>query len=245
MRLKVAILIPSYKRLKVLEHTLCSLFFNSQMDAKNNYEVGVFLGLNKAREEDIKIAHSFVEIASACNIFYAFVPYSDNIGKALALNDLFDKYSSRYDYIVTMDNDMVIKKPWLHLINVALKKDFELTGFASTTFWAHLPKREECPFEEVDKYKFYQPYNGIAGGMMLFPRRTLEKHKWTNKGGVYGFDDAQMCLDVNNKGVLYDERDWLDHDPLSCSTPELKYYHDRKQHFFNQGQYILQKGWDS
>ena len=239
----VAILIPSYKRPEVLKLTLQNLFSNTILDASLNYKVGVYIALNSYTQEEVEIVTSFTESAQQCNVSYGWITYPDNRGKAAALNDLFSRFSGGYDYIVTMDNDMVIKMPWMHLIDIAEKTDFQLMGFGSSIFWAHQPSRELCngyPLEGCTVYSMDQ----IAGGMMLFPRETLEKYKWTNKGGVYGFDDAQMCLDVSKKFVLNWPCDWLDHDPMSSSSPDLKRYHDRKQHFFSKGQYILQKGWD-
>jgi len=247
LSLKIAILIPSYKRPQVLKETLYNVLQNSMPESHLGTEVGLYVALNESSPEDMSVITSMVEPALQCNVKYAWVSYSENRGKAVALNDLFNKFAGGYDYIVTMDNDMVVKLPWLHLIDVATRTDFELMGFGSSTFWAHQPRREllgDKFYTLMDMYHIYR-LDQIAGGMMLFPRQTLEKHKWTNKGGVYGFDDAQMCLDVNKKFVMFWDQDWLDHDPLGTSASDLKQYHDRKQHFFNNGQYILQKGWDS
>jgi hypothetical protein len=214
------------------------------VDATLSYKIGVYVGINAARPVDVEVATELQESFNQANIDFKWEAYTDNIGKAGALNDLYDKYSEGRDYIITMDNDMVFKMPWMHLIRVAQKIDFELMGFGSSTFWAHQPVREECDSYPMGEHRIYN-MSQIAGGMLLFPRETLEKHKWTNKGGVYGFDDAQMCLDVAKKFVIFWGENWLHHDPLGDSNPDLKQYHDRKQHYFSQGQYILPKGWDT
>lgn len=249
MTIKVAVLIPSYKRPEVLRKTIASLISWTSIDtmlAPILFEVGLFVAVNEYTQEDMEVITSFIKPALDAKIKYAWVTYTENKGKAAALNDLFDKFSDGYDYIITMDNDMVIKNTWLHLVDAASRTALELVGFGSSTFWAHQPRRELLEgkyFTLMDTYNIYN-IDQIAGGMLLFPRKTLEEHKWTNKGGVYGFDDAQMCLDVKKKGVIHWPQDWLDHDPLGSSTPGLKYYHDRKQQFFDKGQYILPEGWD-
>jgi glycosyltransferase involved in cell wall biosynthesis len=239
----VAILIPSYKRTEVLKKTLEGLFENTRVDPNDPIQIGIFVALNYVSSDDLHTVASFYSTSKKLGFSYDCIGYPDNIGKAAALNDLFIKFSGDYEYIVTMDNDMVIKLPWLHLLSTASKLDFQLIGFGSNTFWYHIPSREMSSGYPLDSCEVYS-LSEIAGGMMLFPRKTLEDNRWTNKGGVYGFDDAQMCLDVSKKFVLHWGDDWLDHDPLQSSTPELAHYHNRKQQFFSQGQYILKKGWD-
>jgi glycosyltransferase involved in cell wall biosynthesis len=239
----IVVLIPSYKRPSVLDLTLSSLFNNSrEVGTSLKYKLGIYVALNKSSPEDLDIVTKFSEIAKQYGINYGWISYRENKGKAAALNDLFNKVSGGYDYVVTLDNDMVIKMPWLHLIDTAEKKDFSLMGFGSDKFWAHIPRRDLCEGAPLDGCTLYN-MKQIAGGMMLFPREILEENKWTNKGGVYGFDDAQMCLDVDKKYVLHWSADWLEHDPMKDSSPDLKHYHDRKRHFFNKGQYILKEGW--
>lgn len=242
----VAVLIPSYKRPDVLKLTLESLIKNSIPDTSGpiRRKLGIYVALNEACAEDAAVVATFSGICKNNHIDYKWVSYPHNRGKANALNDMFKAWCGKYKKIVCLDNDMVIKSRWLKYVDMADKVDYELMGFSSAHFWAHLPSRDKCPFEIVDGWRFYKPYNGVAGGMMLFPRHVLENHKWTNEGGVYGKDDANMCLVLKRKYVLHSDEDWLDHDPLGSSTPELKRYHNKKNEHFRRGEYVLKKGWD-
>jgi len=241
----VAILIPSYKRPEVLKLTLEKLFTNTTV---GSYPIGIFVALNKVTEESEKVVKPFISVADSLSIKYDWVSYKHNIGKANALNNLFNKFCGGYEYIVTMDNDMVIDMPWGHLLDAAKEVNFDLMGFGSSTFWAHLPSRELCEGDYriiAEDYRLYR-LDQIAGGMMLFPRQILEKHRWSNgsSSGVYGFDDAQMCLDVEKKYVLFWDRPWLSHDILSRSTEKLSEYQDKKEELFRRGIYVFDAGWD-
>jgi hypothetical protein len=206
------------------------------------YEFGIYVGLNKISQESREVVKSFYPLAVSKKIDFKWQEYPDNIGKANCLNNLF-VHAAGSTYVVTLDNDMRIKMPWGHLIEIASKTDFELMGFGSSNFWAHIPGKEGCPFIEVNGYKIYKP-QGIAGGMMLFPYYFLERNKWTNMGGVYGRDDEQMCLKTKRKYVLEWPVDWLSHDVLGGCNPELLNYHKKKEVLFSKKVYVFQKGWD-
>ena len=239
--LNLSILIPSYKRPQVLATTLNGLA--KTLNYHPGYNIGIYIGLNKASTIDITTVDSFRPVFKSLDISYDYTPYIENEGKAKALNNLLSTYVKSSDYVITMDNDMQLKMPWLHLIDIAKKTDFELLGFGSITFWAHIPTKEQCEFFEVDNYKFYKP-QGIAGGMLLFPTYFLKEHPWTNFDGVYGRDDEQMCLKTSKKYVLHRSEDWVVHDPLGPSTDDLNHYHACKRKLFSKGQYVFMKGWD-
>lgn len=238
---KLAILIPSYKRPDVLRATLTGLCDNTCQG--EGYDITVSVGLNNAMLDDIKIIKDFKILFNELDIPFKFIQYEKNVGKAKVLNVLFKLYGGESDYIVTMDNDMVIKMPWLYQIDIADKIDYDIMGFSSALFWAHDPVREKCSFINIEENLFYKPYS-VAGGMLLFHSEFLKEHKWTSHGGVYGRDDADMCLKTDKKYVLSSDRDWLVHDPLSCTTPELKNYEDKKKHLYNIGKFVFPEGWD-
>lgn len=239
--MRLAILIPSYKRMSVLRTTLDGLYRNTS--ANEGYEVCVCVGLNKASGNEIQMVEQYDELFEKKGILFHSIAYDNNIGKAHVLNALFKVYAHQADIVVTMDNDMVISKPWLHLIKPCLDVDFDIMGFSSSKFWAHDPIRERCLAIEQSGYTFYTP-PGVAGGMMLFHREFLEQHPWTNHGGVYGRDDAEMCLQTFKKFVVHYPVDWLEHDPLSSSTPMLKSYEDKKKALYAAGITVFPEGWD-
>lgn len=238
---KVSILIPSYKRPEVLDHTLKGLYDNTIHG--DIYEVSITVGLNKASHSDLDVVNRYGFIFEGLNIKFHSISYGTNIGKAAVLNDLFDLIGKDSDYIVTLDNDMYIKKPWMHLIEQCDAIDYDIMGFSSAKFWAHDPIRESCPFTDVGDTLFYKPYS-VAGGMMLFHSQFLKDHEWSNFGGVYGRDDADMCLKTDKKYVLLNKEDWLDHDPLNSSTAALKAYEEKKKELYKNGVTVFQAGWD-
>jgi glycosyltransferase involved in cell wall biosynthesis len=237
----VSILIPSYKRPEVLKKTLEGLYTNTF--SEKGYKISICLGLNKVSEKENKIASEYRDLFIKNNINFVLLSFEKNIGKAKALNSLLSSSDKDSNYIITMDNDMVIKKAWLHYIDRADKIDYDLMGFSSAKFWAHEPSLKRCPYIDINGYIFYKPV-GIAGGMMLFHKEFLEKHTWTNHGGVYGRDDADMCLKTSKKYVLHSTEDWLDHDPLNSSTPLLKAYEDKKRSLYKRNINIFPEGWD-
>lgn len=242
---KLVILIPSYKRPEVLKVTLSGLLNNTY--SSEDLEVSVGLGLNKASPEEQSIASMYKDLFNASGTVFNYVSYNNNIGKANILNILFKLYADNTDYVITLDNDMVISKSWLKYINYCDVIDYDIMGFSASRFWAHDPVREKCDlFIKHDgnrRHLFYTPYS-VAGGMMLFHSQFLKDHQWTNFGGVYGRDDADMCLKTDKKFVLFSDEDWLVHDPLNSSTPILKEYEDKKKALYKNGTTVFSEGWD-
>lgn len=235
------ILIPSYKRPMVLEKTLGGLYLNTVQGQV--YNISMAIGLNQSTFKEEEISYRYTDLFRRIGIPLFIEKYKSNIGKAASLNQLFKLYSNKCDYIITMDNDMVIIKPWIHIVKQCNKIDYDIMGFCGSHFWAHDPIRSNCQCIVREGLKLYTPFS-IAGGMMLFHRSFLEKHSWTNYGGVYGRDDATMCLYTKKKYVLDIEEDWIWHDPLKNSTPELKKYEDKKLGLYGKGTTIFQVGWD-
>lgn len=238
---RVAILIPSYKRPDVLRYTLEGLYQNTASD--NEFQVGLYIGLNKATDPEILVVKEYESKLKSKGIDFKYIFEEKNIGKAAVLNKLFDLYCSGYDYIVTMDNDMYIKAPWLRYLSVSEKIDFELMGISCAGYWVHNPERGLCSSTVVNGSTFYTP-QGIGGGIMFFHYPFLDKNKWVDHDAVYGGVDAWMCLKTNKKYVLHCEEDWIFHDPLRCSTPILKSYEDKKQELVRANKRFFPAGWD-
>jgi glycosyltransferase involved in cell wall biosynthesis len=240
--MNLAILIPSYKRPDVLDLTLSGLLKTVDTTV---HQTGIYLGLLKTSHDVEHVALKHENAFRGVGVDFQYHTYSDNIGKAACLNDLLKRHSNGPEYVITMDNDMVLTGQWYHIIEAAIAYgDFDLMGFASTRFWAHIPDREHSEFEERNGYRFYDCPSGIAGGMMLFKTQYLLDHPWTNHGGVYGRDDATMCLTTSLKRVVYWESDWLVHDPIARMTPDLKRYQDAKEDLYKRGITVFPEGWD-
>lgn len=242
----MAILIPSYKRPQVLDLTLSGVYNTIDCDL---YEINIGVVLNQARPEDVSVADKYKGMFLQKNVSFTVIVERVNIGKAEALNKLFDEVSKKAsfgeeDYVITMDNDMYLKMPWMHIIKDVEDLDFELLGFGSTKFWCHLPERSKCNGEPYKKRYTLYALTSIAGGMMLFPWGFLNKHQWTNHGGVYGEDDATMCTIAKKKYVLAWDQDWLLHDPLMNSTDELRQYQSKKEALYAKQKYVFEPGWD-
>jgi hypothetical protein len=237
------ILIPSYRRELVLYKTLSGLLENTSPE-KDGLKVGITVGLNAGREYERNLCWQFQRWFGLMGIPFSFRSRKDNIGKAAILNEMFEEQCGiEAKAVVTMDNDMVIKKPWLGLMQKAIGMDIDMVGFGSSTFWAHLPTREECEVMEYEGCKVYKPY-GVAGGMLLFKPEILKRYPWTNHGGVYGRDDATMCDCVDRKAVLHWDEDWLDHDPWGRKIPSLCSYDEKKKALYKSGTTVFPAGWD-
>ena len=150
---RVAILIPSYKRPDVLRYTLEGLYQNTASDEE--FQVGLYVGLNKASDQEVLIVEEFKDKFKSKGIDFKYISEEKNIGKAAVLNKLFDLYCAGYDYIVTMDNDIYIKKPWLKYLLISEKIDFELMGISCGGYWPHVPQRENCPSVIQENFKFH------------------------------------------------------------------------------------------
>jgi glycosyltransferase involved in cell wall biosynthesis len=238
---KLSILIPSYKRPEVLSATLNGLLENTPQ--RGDFDVNISVGLNKASQEDTYVVNNYTLLFAEKGITFNSVFYEHNMGKATVLNVLLKLYAHSPGLVITLDNDMVITKPWLHLVGICDAVDYDIIGFSGTRFWAHDPIRERCMSFNQGDYKFYLPYS-VAGGMMLFHHQFLKDNPWTNHGGVYGRDDATMCLLTKKKYVLHTDEDWLEHDPLNSSTPQLKSYEDKKKELYQNGTTVFPVGWD-
>jgi glycosyltransferase involved in cell wall biosynthesis len=240
--MKTLILIPSYKRQEVLNLTLKSLFAVH----KPSWEITVCVGDNQSTPETLGIILHY-------NVKYKYS--SQNLGKAEMLNRLLRDFDGDYDVIVTMDNDMVLLKPWYHILDGFLRTSHDFCGVAAEKWWWHVPlDRAECDSWETNEpdnilrehVQFYNPV-GIAGGLLLFRPEFLRAHPWTNQGGVYGAEDGLMCQTTRNRAVIYWDEDWLQHDPLSSApdVPEsLRTYQEKKRILNEAGTMIFPEHWD-
>lgn len=237
--MRVSVLIPSYKRPE--EITLCLAGLLKNLDV---HTYTVIVGFLKADRQSNIIKHSFSKAFNAHGIAFNASLYDDNIGKAQCLNKLFQSsVSTDQEFVVTLDNDMFIKKPIGELLSRAASLKLDLVGFGSRTFWVHLPPRNKCSATQMSPHLSVYQCAGIGGGMMLFPRKFLASTSWEDHNGVYGGVDGTMCLKTKNRAVLYWDADWMDHNCLKNDTPELKAYEQRKVELLRKTK-IFPKGWD-
>ena len=242
--MNVLILIPSYKRARVIDLTLAKLIEYHQP----THDVTICVADNKTSPATDAAIRKHKDSANAKGIEFNNVFNEKNIGKAKALNILLEMYDApKYDTIVTMDNDMVVKMPWYNTIDSFMKTGFDFVGVGSKTFWYHYPTNaDRLTVEKIDDFHIVR-ITSIAGGMLIHKPNFIRSFKWTNAGGVYGEDDGQMCRNTSNKAVLYRNEDWLDHDPLTftdVATNELKEYDNKKLTLLKNRTYVFSEGWD-
>jgi glycosyltransferase involved in cell wall biosynthesis len=237
--MKTALLmIPSYKRPEVIDLTLKSFF---ALPEDKDWKITVAVADNKASPETQAVISKYP-------VNYLF--HAENIGKAAALNDLLTRFDGPYDVLITCDNDMVFGLSWFWILDLFTASPFDFVGFAGPSWWWHLPlDRAVCPVDPDYKavgVAVYRPA-GIAGGLLAFRPDWLRQHPWDNRGGVYGLEDGLQCLETQNRGVFWWERDWICHDPLSSSLNApvaLQTYLARKRVLNEAGILVFKPGWD-
>ena len=239
----ILMLIPSYKRGICIDMMLSSIFSQHA----DGFHIVVCVADNQSTPATQGILYKWKGIFDATDgLEMRYDCHTENIGKAAALNELLKKCDGEYDCIVTADNDCVFNKPWYWLLSEFLNSPFDFVGFASPSFWWHIPEKEKCERERVCNFDVYRP-KGIAGALMAFKPDFLRDHPWSNLGGVYGADDALMCQTTQNRAVFYWGEDWLEVDPLSRkpnTPPDLAEYDRRKLDLIGRGINIFKKGWD-
>lgn len=238
---KLSILIPSYKRPLVLEYTLNHLLKN--IENNTNFSINIVVGLNKATNREKYIVNVFENKFKEIDIDFKSVSYENNIGKAKMLNILFKIFAYKSDFIITMDNDIVILKPFLKYLNLCELVDYDIMSFSSARYWAHNPIKEVCPFITVQSTIFYTPIN-VGGGILLFHNDFLKAHPFEDNNGVYGKVDLSMCLKTKKIYVLDIKDDVFLHDPLRNDYPELIIYENKKQSLIKKGITVFPKDWD-
>lgn len=240
MKQELDIFIVAYQRPEILYHTLKGLYANLADSDKFNINLYIWINDNTEKDAEVCIWAFLYKPHFIKNI--KFLPTEQNFGKAHALNTMYDNYSGPDHFVLVLDQDMYFKMPFMHIIEQATNMQFDILGFASRNFWMHIPeKKDSSKIEFVDFTIYYSMF--IAGGMMLLPGSFLAENRWTNEDGVYGGDDAAMCLATNSKFVLEWDADWLDHDPLGPEIEHLQDYYAKKLVYVEQGQYTMPHGW--
>jgi len=236
---KLLIMIPTYKRPEVFQFTLQSLCQSTQ---KGVVDIDVVVGMNKATVTDRNTVLTCRKLYETLDFRINYIEFEDNIGKADCLNTIVDRYFRDHRYAMSLDNDMWIKLPWVDMIGALSSIDFDMLGFASQFFWAHVPGIGD-DYQLLDSYRLYKR-DGIAGGMSLYSKDFIKDHKFMGYGGVYGGVDGTSSSQASKKYVLYWDCDWLVHDPYQRSTEILTEYEDKKREFIDKGIFVFPKGWD-
>jgi glycosyltransferase involved in cell wall biosynthesis len=236
---RLLVLIPSYKRPKVLDLTLQRLFSSHRPE----WDLTVMVADNKSSDETSVVLFNFRAQAETLGINYDYGCIPENIGKARALNNMLQYQYGDFDVIVTMDNDMVIYEPWYWLLDKFLETNYDFIGFGSSAFWWHIPlDRSKLDCATAGELLIYHPA-GIAGGLLAFKPDFLRSHPWSNGGGVYGLDDGLMCQTTQTRAVFFWGVEWLKHDPLQ-GAEETREYHAKKRFLNESGVTVYQAGWD-
>lgn len=104
---KVLIMIPAYKRHETLRLSLLSLCQNTERDL---FGVDIVVGINAPVENNRSVVRDVAEkYGQGLNVRWQ--EYQRNIGKAEALNTIYETCFDNHRYVISMDSDIVIKKP--------------------------------------------------------------------------------------------------------------------------------------
>jgi len=236
---KVLIMIPAYKRHESLALCLSSL---STATEKDLFEIDVAIGINAPVEENKLVVEDVKSRFESGTYKVRWRLYDRNIGKAEALNDLLATFWENHRYVLSMDSDMVIKKPWVNMLPYLDEMDYDIVGFGGTRFWSHSPN-VNGEYQQAGPYRIYRRPN-ISGALMLYSHKFLKDHKFGGYGGVYGGVDGYSCTLTDKKYVLFWDEDWIEHDTLKDSTPALRDYENHKRAFFTQKIWSFPEGWD-
>lgn len=236
---KLLIMISSYKRSEVLRFTLQNLCQHTQ---KGVVDIDVVVGMNKATLVDRDIVLACRKLNETPNFRINYIEFEENIGKADCLNTIVDRYFRDHRYAMCLDSDMWIKGPWVGMLEYLSSVDFDMLGFASQGFWAHVPGKNE-DYQTLGIYRLYKRA-GIAGGMSLYSSAFIKSHLFKGYGGVYGGVDGTSSSEATNKYVFYWDCDWLIHDPYQRSSEALIDYENKKVELIQKGVYVFPKGWD-
>lgn len=240
MKQELDIFIVAYQRPEVLLYTLQSLYL--YITESEKFNINLYIWINDSTDTDTEVCAWALRYKPKAIDKLMFFPTEENKGKAYALNYLYDDYSGPDHLILVLDQDMVFKDKFIPIIEDAIKIRFDILGFASTGYWAHIPARENSSSIIWGEYDLYYTMF-IAGGIMLLRGEFLANNRWTNEDGVYGGDDYNMCANTNDKFILELYTDWLDHDPMGPHMLSLKEYYAKKSAYTDKGQYVLPKGW--
>lgn len=245
--MKLSICIPSYKRPLVLKHTLEGLIQNL---TPYFFDVNIAVGvLGEEDYDSMELVRDIYE--SDRDIRFDYWIYNENIGKAHCLNHLFTTFAHDSDYILTMDNDMYIKEPFLHIVEAAIyarpNTYWDFVGFGATNYFQHV-LASNITMPRVDfgydgkKYTYCYPL-GIGGGMQLLTNQFITDHPFqSNGGGVYLGEDEYYSRITRNRGVVLYDTDWVEHNPFGHLYQE---YEDIKHKRVESGQTVFQPGWDN
>ena len=236
---RLLIMIPTYKRPEVFRFTLQNLCQHTQ---KRVVDIDVVIGMNKATITDRDTVLACRKSHETLDFRINYIEFEDNIGKADCLNTIVDRYFRDHRYVMCLDNDMWIKELWIDMIGALSSVDFDMLGFASRGFWAHVPDKGG-DYQPLGIYQLYKR-DGIAGGMSLYSRDFIRDHKFMGYGGVYGGVDGTASSQASKKHVFYWDCDWLVHDPYQRSTKILTEYEDKKRELIDKGTFVFPKGWD-
>jgi glycosyltransferase involved in cell wall biosynthesis len=255
---KLCILIPTYKRSKIFGHTLNSLF--ATID-RSPFDVYIFVGvldreietrsICEQREIDFWIGRDFSNVK-----YYIPTYFNSNLGKAKCLNDLLN-YCHDMDYIITMDNDIVLYHSWLHIVEAAISTtkeislDWDFFTFAGRNCFMSQPDNlQEMTYVANYPYK-YRNYKirfaaAQGGGMVLYKPEFLDKNPFqsTTPDAVYLNEDASHCRATTKRYVMYYDEYWIQHDPYKDMYPEYKEYYRRKEQQIEDGNYVFLERWD-
>ena len=261
MNNNVLIIIPTYKRPGVIDKTLKNLI---PAITQNKYIITLCVYDNKSTIETKNIIESYRENIEESGIKFITIFDEQNIGKAGAItyfkNNIFTK--DNYEYVITMDNDIVIDLginllESIDIANENIDGDWEMVAPRTPFFtFEHNSLKnsiKDCVLNDNVICKI-RPSEAISGAIMIMKNTFFDKLNFPLKDiAMLGGDDGYMCGFAKKKYVLqFIGIDYARHDPLcggiaieEIEDEQLKNYQLKKNALrFGENIWDFPKDWD-
>lgn len=161
--------------------------------------------------------------------------YDKNYGKAYIINDLISNYDKDYDYIFTLDSDIILDincpnmfsrfESFIEILNKKRNKPLGILALKQNIFNCHLDNIYDNTFT-IQQEIFHYPneISGIAGGVFFTSKEIWKLNNGYKIFGSFGGDDGHYLLDCvkNNFSVQVCSSIWITH-PYEDDIEYLKW----------------------
>lgn len=126
----------------------------------------------------------------------------NNVGTAEAINLGINKYAEPGDFIIKMDNDVVVRElGWADKMKACIESDpsIGVLGLKRKDL-PNSPNHDQYPTtlqfanrEHGQPWHIIEECSDIIGTCQMFSPKLIEKTGYLYQPGLYGFDDVLMC----------------------------------------------------